>query len=804
MMKKKILAFSLIEVSVVILIIGIFIAGIFIANTLINKARLSAAKSLAKSSPIHNIYEIALWLETSLDESFNSDEAFNDSPITSWNDQKSSGNKVVISCNSTAGCPVYSNTINSIHAVEFNNAGFLEFDGSFLNNTDYTIIVLEKRKSSGSNNYFLGKTTSEDNNGIALGYAFDSTVIHNQGTNSYVKNSSVESYSSSKEKARIFTFVHSSTSGKKTYINGVLSAQDATNTSHLSGVTTIEIGKGYTGEIGEIVIFTKALIQTDIAAIEKYLKDKFKLKINDQAGVTCLSGTVVGNSCDNSLVSCSISIDGLIATVSPASTSTPLNCNLANYDNSAQINYTCINGTPTILSGSCPCATGYDLSSNCSSCASGYYDSDSGSAVVCSAATSCSTSSVIGVSTPTSVNHGDSGSLTCNASGYTGSTGPTYNCINGNLNLGDTSCACDSGKDIATNCSTCLSGYTEISGVCRQDCAIPNSTLGIVDGTTVVHGTTSRSCNAASYTGTITYTCTNSVINVTDNTCSTPCTASVSPTTYNGKSVFTFLSNGTFSCPTSRNVEVLVVGGGGAGGKATDGPSSGGGGGGGVVYASSYPITAGLNMDVTVGSGGINPGTGCIGQDGGNSTFGTLTAIGGGGGAGGYTYAHPCTGTRNAQPARNGGSGGASANNNTNFGTPGSSIQTSQVNGTSYHGNKGGDSNVTCPGLSSFNRCGGAGGGGAGSAGEDATSGKGGNGGNGIIISSISANYYGGGGGGSRSQSDTSAAVGQGGLGGGGNGTTTGSAAGSAGVANTGGGGGSGAAGGSGIVIIAY
>ena len=797
---KRLRGFSLIEVAVVILIIGIFVSGILAANKMINKFRLAAAESLTVASPINSIPEVAMWLETSLESSFNQSEATNGAEITTWSDQKkSSPNKVVISCNSVAGCPTYSNTINRIHAVEFNNGGFLEFDGSFLNKTDYTIIVLEKRKSSGSNNYFLGSASAGANDSILLGYGSDSVVVHKQGSNSYAADSAVEGYSDSKEKARLFVFTHSATEGKKTYINGTLASEDSSNTAPLSGVATLAIGKGYVGEIGEIAIFTKALRVSERKAVEDYLGKKWSRKVNREAAPRCLVGAVTDSGCDAALASCTVSATGVSATVGPASSPAPLNCNAANYDPSSSVNYTCINGTGTITGGSCTCIAGYDISTGCTSCLSGYLPSGSGSSLVCTPAASCSVS-VTGVATPTTVNHGDSNTLTCNAAGYSGLAGPTYNCVNGNLNLGGTPCQCAAGRDIANNCA-CLSGYTEVAGVCEQDCAVPNSTLGITDGTKVVKGTTSKNCNVTNYTGEITYTCgSGGAINITANTCAAPCTASVSSTTYNGKTVFTFLaSGGTFSCPSPRNIEVLVVGGGGAGNSSTDGPSAGGGGGGGVVYAAAYPIVVNFSYSPVIGAGGAAPGSGCMGNDGGSSNFGTLTALGGGGGGGGYTFVYPCTGTKSTRSGRNGGSGGGASNNSTTLAPPGNSIQTAQTNQTAHYGNASGSVTAPCTGLSLFNRCGGSGGGGAGSVGGNPTSnGAGGAGGSGIQIPSISASYYAGGGGGARSQyAAVGVLAGVGGSGGGGN-------SGVAGTANTGGGGGDTKAGGSGIVIIAY
>jgi hypothetical protein len=223
--------------------------------------------------------------------------------------------------------------------------------------------------------------------------------------------------------------------------------------------------------------------------------------------------------------------------------------------------------------------------------------------------------------------------------------------------------------------------------------------------------------------------------------------------------------------PSPISAEVLVVGGGGSGGWR----HAGGGGGGGVVYNSSFPISSG-NISVTVGNGA----TGNM-NDGGNSFFSTITAIGGGGGG------------SNNQNGRPGGSGGGGSN-----GSIGG-------NGTAGQGNKGGNQGGSCCFAN------GAGGGGAGGAGANTIGAVSSAGGIGIAytISGTSV-YYGGGGGGGTAVSGSL----PGGIGGGGAGGNSSSMTGIAGVSNTGGGGGGGGAGssgsgdggngGSGIVIVRY
>jgi hypothetical protein len=250
--------------------------------------------------------------------------------------------------------------------------------------------------------------------------------------------------------------------------------------------------------------------------------------------------------------------------------------------------------------------------------------------------------------------------------------------------------------------------------------------------------------------------------------------------TYSGSyTIHTFTATGatSFNPPVTSNIEVLVVAGGGAGG-GTSGPTSGGhyngggGGAGGLLSSTTYAVTAGSAVAVTVGAGGASV-TSLDGNNGLNSVFGTMTSIGGGGGG------------RYGTAGKNGGSGGGSGRDNGTAGT-----------GTVGQGNNGGTGEN-------------GGGGGAGAVGLAA-------GGIGVSSSITGvATYYAGGGGAATGGSTGGA----GGLGGGGAGRNPNNVNGIPGNAtdatpNTGGGGGgaggangvaySSGAGGSGIVIVKY
>jgi MSHA biogenesis protein MshQ len=267
------------------------------------------------------------------------------------------------------------------------------------------------------------------------------------------------------------------------------------------------------------------------------------------------------------------------------------------------------------------------------------------------------------------------------------------------------------------------------------------------------------------------------------------CTGGCTTTDVGGDVVHTFTSDGTFTPPAGvTSVRYLVVGGGGGGGAWR----GGGGGAGGYLAASGFAVTALTPYNIVVGGSGAGAPGGTDnsrGSNGGNSSFDSITALGGGGGGIG-------------ENTNNGGGDGGSGGGEGGAGIGGAQGPGS---GTGGQGNNGGaafNNNAAAP------RAGG-GGGGAGAVGQAATNGQGGNGGTGVSddITGTGTFYAGGGGGASNSGGD-----GTGGNGGGGAGNTNGN--GQDGIANTGGGGGgagggfqstnSGGAGGSGIVVIRY
>ncbi len=175
--------------------------------------------------------------------------------------------------------------------------------------------------------------------------------------------------------------------------------------------------------------------------------------------------------------------------------------------------------------------------------------------------------------------------------------------------------------------------------------------------------------------------------------------------------MFTNTGTHTFTPAFTGNVQVLVVGGGGGAGYDW----AGGGGGGGVIFNRSFPVSAGTNYPVTVGSGGTNNPGGWSTQafSGGNSVFSTITATGGGG-SGSWSYPNAGPRRANGNEGLSGGSGGGGGN--TGDGTD-SRLRVREGDGITGQGFPGG-SGIRFN-TSADNGHMGGGGGGAGARGQD-------------------------------------------------------------------------------------
>ena len=289
--KHKKFAFSLIEISVVILVIGILISGVSSGIDLYNDFNLSKARNLTKNSRVNRISNLELWLETTLDESLRPSQKIQDTNISTWFDINIQSNqKKTASQSITAQQPKYipQTFNNSIPALRFDGVDDnFPVDVAFMNGASFTIFVVEQRRSSSNNLYFFG---GGGNGVFHLGYADISTIRAGQyGTaNVNFLVYTVSAFKNTKITPYIHSFILSATNGKKYWINGGTTPDKSSNNlsalTNFSGYIGVTGYAGanlayYCGDIGEIIIFSRELTDKERIEIEKYLSNKFNISL---------------------------------------------------------------------------------------------------------------------------------------------------------------------------------------------------------------------------------------------------------------------------------------------------------------------------------------------------------------------------------------------------------------------------------------------------------------------------------------------------------------------------------------------
>ena len=283
-------AFTIIEISVVILIVSVMIAGVITSKSMLTKSRLANAQSLTQQSFVNEISnDLIAWYETSLEGSFNASEIKNDgSFITAWKDS----NKSVVTKNnatapaSTANQPTLVQNVfyNSIPGLRFSGNQYLNFDGSKFAQNSYTIFLVEQRSSNKTENYFIGGTGNSLNTNLNLGYKTDATILFSHYSNDFTIN-----IASFKPQTTIMhTFLFNNTIGKRHSINGGSIATNSTQTTPITSFNGAMIGgynpsgtlKTYVGDLAEIIMFKRSLKTEEIKAIESYLGSKYGIPVS--------------------------------------------------------------------------------------------------------------------------------------------------------------------------------------------------------------------------------------------------------------------------------------------------------------------------------------------------------------------------------------------------------------------------------------------------------------------------------------------------------------------------------------------
>lgn len=288
-------AFSLIELSIVILIIGILIAGVTKGSILINKMRLSTARSLTQSAPVSSVKDLILWLDSTSRYSFIDSETENKLSITTWYDLNPTASNRNDFTGIGGSSPLYAtNCINALPCVQFNGSEYMEAkldSGRTSKVTIFAVTVADKLPSYSAETILVTKDWNDElNNSSWLYYLENSGEFQIR----YYENDLAKVGDNANylpiERAHIATAVDDDTN-YKIYYDGKLSDEEVVTTfqTGVTGPNILQVGGWYyggfldyafKGSIGEIIVFNRALNEEERRSIEKYLGQKWGIAIS--------------------------------------------------------------------------------------------------------------------------------------------------------------------------------------------------------------------------------------------------------------------------------------------------------------------------------------------------------------------------------------------------------------------------------------------------------------------------------------------------------------------------------------------
>ena len=553
-------AFSLLELSLAVIVIALVIASLTKGSSLVQKYRLNSARILSFSSDINNIEGLLLWLDATKEGSIindsGSDDVSDGDIIKTWKSVNSQKDKTI---NFNQDQEEYANQRPSFTASAINNLPAIFFTSDYndkdhdnlqldhqisLSPVNFTIFVVTR--PSKTNNFSGGLLSFQGSNKVGYGLFKKDTSnawLFSTGDN---EDNEVENSNFLLNERQIITSIRDNDS-IKIYHNGTLSnSKSSSYIINHERDSKFYIGRGYDGYISEIIIFKHALNDEDRQDVESYLGQKYDIDTN--YGEPC-NGFVVDGICQKR---CGINVTGS-SIIIVNSGSSYVNCDQTGYIGTAS--YTCDDGVISSVE-SCSCADSYhdplnngvceittcninenglvaevdhsngtvqkdcnqpgyqglisytcdkgnitEISGSCS-CADGYHDPLNNG--VCEIITCNINENGIDVA----VNHG-SDTVNCNEQGYQGLI--SYTCDKGNITEISGSCSCASGYALSNN------------GVCEITSCEFEGVTGIRDGTIVDHGSGSISCNENRYASSVSYNCSNGDIEITSNNCYERC-----------------------------------------------------------------------------------------------------------------------------------------------------------------------------------------------------------------------------------------------------------------------------------------
>ncbi len=281
-------AFTLIELSVVLIIVATILSGIIYGDGLVYSARVANSKAITGKSVVREMEGLVAWYEASLKDSIN--EQAKDAQITEWRDMNPSSiasRRNSLTKTASAGMIRKYSGIKEMGSMSFNGSDRISLtsfqQGSTAQVTAFLVfrplvaptatarIILDSHSSG------LTSSIGIKNNAVSLNAGFAVDTATGSSPASFLVD---QDY--------ILAVYFNGASSSSAYVNNATILAGASNVSNpgsnqLSGLT---IGSdrsgsnGFNGWISEVIIFNRPLKLQERKDVMSYLSNKYQISVS--------------------------------------------------------------------------------------------------------------------------------------------------------------------------------------------------------------------------------------------------------------------------------------------------------------------------------------------------------------------------------------------------------------------------------------------------------------------------------------------------------------------------------------------
>ncbi len=300
MNKKNHLAFSLIELSIVVLIIGILIAGVTQGSRLIRQSKLTTARSITAGSAVSSIGGLIVWLDTtrlnSLQNANSEFEVQDKDTIQNWYSINPQITDSIVANQATIGNqPTYvASGINGLPSLSFNGTSsnlaipdsatispisgitlFAVVQFSTLTPVNTTMGIVSKEEGGSINNppYALEANSATNIEFMITDTRNTSSVVSVSPSGITFQLNTTYAFCASFDNSGGLNIKANPNS--VTYNNAIQGVMARTSAPLRIGQQKSFFGRFFGGYISEVIIFNRALKNSEINDINHYLAQKY-------------------------------------------------------------------------------------------------------------------------------------------------------------------------------------------------------------------------------------------------------------------------------------------------------------------------------------------------------------------------------------------------------------------------------------------------------------------------------------------------------------------------------------------------